>query len=342
MTVHATPRRLTMLVAALLSSVLFLTACSGGNDNESADVGESSSAGYPVTVPAAYGDFTLDKKPSRIVVIGVENVDLLNALGEKPVAFAAAGEADEEALNAGSPWIADLYSAGEYDPSLITSEYKVSLEAVAEQNPDLIIGSSFYIEQPQYEELSKLAPTYVKVTSPDRDWKADFTDLGELLGKSDQAQNALTDLDAKYAAAKETLPGLQGQDHQHRLVQRGRRSYATHLQLGRGSRSGSGREPACLRYSRSDAVGGEPGSVRRRCGHPQCHRPRTCCPGGRSALQPAALRGERNVHLQRPHTHRRRALGRACKSELVAYGNRGDARTVEVELRRTVGTLELE
>lgn len=163
-----------------------------------------------MTVPAAYGDFTLDKKPTRIVVIGVENVDLLNALGEKPVAFAAAGEADSAALNAGSPWIADLYSGDEYDPSLITSEYKVSLESVAEQNPDLIIGSSFYIEQAQYEQLSKLAPTYVKVASPERDWKADLTDLGTLLGMSDQATTALTDLDAEYAATRETLPGLQG------------------------------------------------------------------------------------------------------------------------------------
>lgn len=198
-----------MLAASLLSVSLLLTACGGGDSSDDAGASGASSEGFPVTVNSEYGEVTVEKQPERIVALGVEYLDMLASIGEKPVAFSATGESDKAAVDTSYPWAADLYT-DEYDPSLITSEYKVNVEAVAATDPDLILGTPSYIGQQQYDQLSAIAPTYVSVFAADRDWQDDLTDIGALTGKSDEAAQAISDVKAEYAAAAEKLPGLQG------------------------------------------------------------------------------------------------------------------------------------
>jgi iron complex transport system substrate-binding protein len=107
------------------------------------------------------------------------------------------------------PWLADL-ETGPFDASLITSEYKANAEAIARLNPDLIIGTPYYIEQQQYDQLSAIAPTYVTIFSPDRQWTDNLTDFGTLTGKTEEAAQAIADVDAEFTAAREQLSGLQG------------------------------------------------------------------------------------------------------------------------------------
>ncbi|PYE17858.1 ABC-type Fe3+-hydroxamate transport system substrate-binding protein [Williamsia limnetica] len=209
MTTPFPSRRLATLVAAILSTLLLLTACSGSDGSSDTDANDSASgAGYPVRVDSTYGEITVDKKPERIVVIGADYVDMLAALGEKPIAYAGSGEADEEALFKLYPWLADVQT-GPFDASLITTEYKANAEAIARLNPDLIIGTPYYIEQPQYDQLSAIAPTFVTIFSPDRQWTDNLTDFGTLTGKSAEAAQVIADVDAEFVEARKLLTGLQ-------------------------------------------------------------------------------------------------------------------------------------
>lgn len=202
----STTSRVSAFMAAFIASAMVLAGCAGGDEETTT---QEASEGFPVTVEGSYGPVTIDTKPERILAIGVETVDMLNALDEQPVAFAGAGfEEDEAMLNESYPWVEDLYT-DEFDPSIISVD-TLEREVVASHNPDLIIGSSYFIDESAAEELSKIAPTFVKVASGDRDWTDDFEDIAALVGKSDRVDGILADVDAEFAEARETLGGLQG------------------------------------------------------------------------------------------------------------------------------------
>lgn len=202
------PLRSATLVSVLTATLLVLTACGGSSNNDSAD--PATEAGAGVTVDTSFGEVTVPEDPQKIVVIGADLVDMLVSLDEQPVAFAGSGEQSEEALIEASPWLDGIYT-GEFDPALVTAEYKVSAEAVANHDPDLIIGRPYYIEEQQYQQLSAIAPTVVlEYASADRDWTDDLNELGRITGNDDKAVEAQANVDAEFASAREELPGLDG------------------------------------------------------------------------------------------------------------------------------------
>lgn len=207
MTMPTRARRASGLLAGVLSAALLLTACGSSADEGDDDSPGASSEGYPVTVDSAHGEFTLQSKPERIVVIGADYVDLLHALGEQPLAFNNYGEPNEEALVRGCPWLATL-DTSTFDSALVTAEFKADPEAIALHEPDLIIGTPYYIGDEQYEQLSMIAPTYVTIFSSDRDWTDNLTDLGTLTGKVGLAAQAVSDVESQFVTARDRLSGL--------------------------------------------------------------------------------------------------------------------------------------
>ena len=187
-------------MAALLTTSV-LTAC--GDDGDS-----GSDEGF-ATVQGEYGEVTVDEKPTRIVVVGGDFVDLLDSIDEQPVAFAGYGDADEATLVENYPWLDGLYT-GEFDPTFVNADYKASPEAIAVHEPDLIVGTPFYIEEGQYEKFTAVAPTYVVPSDTGRDWTDTLTDLGVLTGKSDEAAQAIADVETAFADAREKLTALEG------------------------------------------------------------------------------------------------------------------------------------
>lgn len=209
MKISTRPRRGPASLAVLLGATLLLTACGGGDDSDG-DASSASGAGeFSATVEGAHGEITLDEKPERIVVIGGDFVDLLSSIDQQPVAFSGYGDPDEETLLATFPWLEDLYT-GEFDPTLVTAEYKADAEAIALHDPDLIVGTPYYIEEQQYEKLSTIAPTYVVPVEAGWEWTDTLTDLGTLTGESDAATQVVADVESAFAQARERLTGLQG------------------------------------------------------------------------------------------------------------------------------------
>jgi iron complex transport system substrate-binding protein len=75
----------------------------------------------------------------------------------------------------------------------------------------VILATYSGITQEQYDKLSKIAPT---VAYPDEAWATPWRDVitttGEALGKTDEAEQVLADIDAEVAAAAEAHPEFEG------------------------------------------------------------------------------------------------------------------------------------
>ncbi|BFT73743.1 ABC transporter substrate-binding protein [Paenibacillus sp. P36] len=212
----------TITSVVLLTSV-FLAGCGAGNDTKQVGAGTANSTqpassaatqkpetertltdamGHTVKVPA---------QPKRIIAPFLE--DGLTALGVKPVAQWSAAGQPQEYLQKELKDVAILHMEGGLKP-----------EEALSYNPDLIIlTSEAYIKNGSYEEFSKVAPTYV-LSKDENDWRGNFAKLGEVLGKSSEADQAAKKLEQTLIEAKEQIRTKVG-DKTAVLLQAGDKGY---------------------------------------------------------------------------------------------------------------------
>lgn len=202
--------------AALVTAVVVLAACGGGDgsstdatDEAAADttvaetaVAETAdSAVFPVTIDHKYGSTTVDAAPVRVVSVGYTDQDFLLALGVTPV-----GVRDwyGDQPSGVWPWAQD--ELGDAEPALLVDE-ELSFEQIAALEPDLIVGISSGMTEDQYTTLSKIAPTiaqpgeFVDYGTP---WQDQTLMTGAAVGKPDEAAALVAELDAEFAAVRET------------------------------------------------------------------------------------------------------------------------------------------
>jgi iron complex transport system substrate-binding protein len=198
--------RHSMAFILLLSFTLLLSACSGtsnpvatedtaqGTNNTSAEQTSQErvlkdALGHEVKVPA---------QPQRVIASYLE--DHLVALGVKPVAQWSVGKNSVQA-----------YLQKELkDVPTIASD--LPFEAVLSFKPDLIImDSASMVEGDKYNQYSKIAPTYVVGSNMNNDWRQELLTVGEVLNKSSEAEQALSNYDKKAAEAKAKLSQTVGQ-----------------------------------------------------------------------------------------------------------------------------------
>lgn len=203
---NSATRRLARTLGAAVATALLLAGCGSGNS------AESSPGGDAVTVETAYGELTLEKKPQRIVALYAPYVDMLSEIDVQPIAFTDGASKDEAAMLDVNPWLDGAYT-GEFDRTLITAEYKVSLEEIAKHEPDLILGGTWNIDEKLYKQISKIAPTFVGVEKGNPDWDKNFRALGTLLHRTEAVDDAIDGVDAEFAEARKRLPGLQGKTY---------------------------------------------------------------------------------------------------------------------------------
>ncbi|MFJ9430031.1 ABC transporter substrate-binding protein [Streptomyces sp. NPDC101490] len=206
-------RRGTATVVAL-AAALSLAACGGGDGGDAAadkpdtakkkDVatggkdfgdaaaktaamGTDASAGqFPRTLTHALGKTELKAAPKRVVVLDVGEFDNVVSLGVQPVGYAPA-EGDEGipgylAKDAGSP-----KSVGTIN--------NLNLEAIANLQPDLILGSQLRAAD-KYDELSKIAPTVFSIR-PGFTWKENYLLNAAALDKTAEAKGKLAAYETK-------------------------------------------------------------------------------------------------------------------------------------------------
>ncbi|RNA67480.1 ABC transporter substrate-binding protein [Alteribacter keqinensis] len=190
-------KRLFLLIAGALA----LTACSG-EENTTNTGGEQE--GEPFTIEGTNGEVTLDEPAQKVVVLEWTYAENLLALGIQP-----AGMADIEEYHNYVNIDAELDEDAVTD---VGGRQEPNLEAIAALEPDLIIGVSFRHDA-ILDELESIAPTVIFNPYPEEDESMDlyeememtFEEMAKAVGKENEAEQVLTDLDGKYEEAKSKI-----------------------------------------------------------------------------------------------------------------------------------------
>ncbi|MBN9179458.1 MAG: ABC transporter substrate-binding protein, partial [Microbacterium sp.] len=190
--------------AAALVAAAALTACSGVTD--APREGTAASAGYPVTVTHRLGTTVIPAAPTRVVALGVPDLDVAAALGVVTVAALA------------SPYTADgvwPWDAGKVDPARTTlltgTPGQLDLEKIAALRPDLILAHSTAGVDDIYPKLAEIAPTVVDSRGVLADpWQDETIAIGTALGRADQARTLVADVERRLADTASAHPGLSG------------------------------------------------------------------------------------------------------------------------------------
>ena len=179
------------LLAALM---LVLAACSSGEEDTSTET-ETEDGGDPVTIQGTNGEVTLDEPAKKVVVLEWTYAEDLLAVGVQPAGMA------------------DIESYGDYvniEPQLddtvidVGGRQEPNLEAIAEIDPDLIIGVDFR-HTAMLEELERIAPTVIFNPYPEdesidlyQEMETTFLEIAKAVDKTAEADQVLADLEEKY------------------------------------------------------------------------------------------------------------------------------------------------
>ena len=199
--------------AAGLALALAGCAADGGSDPaQSAPAGGGDGA-FPVTIEHAFGETVIDDAPQRVVTWGWGAADAVLALGEVPVAIPQELYGGDE--NGVLPWIADeLDELGAETPEMLTSgaEGALPVEEVLQAAPDVVLAPYSGITEEEYRQLTDAGVDVVAY--PEVAWSTPWRDVisivGEALGKTDEAEQVLADIDASIAEQAEAHPEFEG------------------------------------------------------------------------------------------------------------------------------------
>lgn len=197
-----------------LSAALFvglLAAGCGGDDGSAETKGtapsQDSGAAFPVTIEHKYGSTTVDEEPRRVVTVGFSDHDAVLALGVVPVGLRNWFGDYERGV---WPWAENLL--GDAQPAILGSE-DLNFEQIASLKPDLILGLYSGLEDAEYEKLSQIAPTiaqsgeHADFGTP---WQVMTRVAGQALGKADEAEALVADVEATYTSIRAEHPEFKG------------------------------------------------------------------------------------------------------------------------------------
>ncbi|MEM7340388.1 MAG: ABC transporter substrate-binding protein [Actinomycetota bacterium] len=174
------------------------------SSSETAESGGAGAVEFPLTIEHKFGSTTIDAVPERVVSVGYNEHDFLLALGVVPVGLR---DWYGEQPNSVWPWGQD--ALGDASPGQVAGEDGLDYEAIAEMDPDVIVGIWSGMTEEEYELLSAIAPV---VAQPDAyldygtPWQEQTTILGQVTDKAAEAEAAVAEVDAKIAAAREANP----------------------------------------------------------------------------------------------------------------------------------------
>ncbi|MBP2112677.1 ABC transporter substrate-binding protein [Paenibacillus silagei] len=208
-----------LAVAGLVTTTLLLSACGNNSSNAGSNGGAGTApaataeaTAEATAVPAATAapavektvtdamghQVTVPANPQRVIASYLE--DYLVALGVTPVAQWSTKNGTQAYLAAELKDVPPI-------------SYDLPLEAVTSFTPDFhIVQSEGSVQNGLYDQLNKIAPTYVLGDEVSSDWRAALLKIGELLNKTPEAEKAIADYDQKAASAKAAVSAAIGDD----------------------------------------------------------------------------------------------------------------------------------
>jgi ABC-type Fe3+-hydroxamate transport system substrate-binding protein len=203
------PPRLAVRGAALLAATgLLVTGCGSDPAEDTGSGSATSSDAFPVIVPTAFGDVTVEEEPTRVVALGWSDAETALALGVQPV-----GASDWLAVGGDDglgDWVEDTYDEA---PEIIGT-MEPSYEAIAALEPDLILDTrSDVTDEERHRLLSAIAPTIGQpegVGPWETSWQDQLEMVGQALGRSDEADELKAEVEQAFADAAAEHPEFAG------------------------------------------------------------------------------------------------------------------------------------
>jgi iron complex transport system substrate-binding protein len=212
-------------LAAILSAatlgVGLLAGCgsdSSDSDKASDSTTTAAAGAFPVTVEHAFGTTKVTEAPKRVVSVGYTDDQTILAFGVKPVGMVdqypnPAGQSPD--INTQWPWVKDKW--GDTKPEVImkNGDSGPNYEKIAALRPDLIIAVYSEIDQAAYDKLSQIAPTVGRTKAEKEPFSAPWQDnalhIAKALGKADEGEKMVADIQGQLDAAKKAHPAFANQ-----------------------------------------------------------------------------------------------------------------------------------
>ncbi|MGQ0615668.1 MAG: iron-siderophore ABC transporter substrate-binding protein [Acidimicrobiia bacterium] len=199
-----------MLVAITVSMLLAACGDSSSDDNGAAGsasaASEKGSDAFPVTIEQADGTVTIEEEPQRVVTLDFPSADAALALGVTPVGMASVSYIEGGVQE----WTMAALDGEE--PELFPTDDGYPFEAIARLEPDVILATNAYpLISENWDTLNEIAPVVGNVEGPGVDtWQQGLEFVGRALGRSDQAEQVIANVEAAIAQARESHPVFEG------------------------------------------------------------------------------------------------------------------------------------
>jgi len=194
-------RRQFLIGGATLAALLVGCADSSTDAPPTADSGD-----FPLTLVGKEGTANIPVKPQRVITVGFQrDTDTVLALGVTPVAMV------EHSLfpSGNAPWVEAALTGPM--PELLDATAGLPFEKIAGLDPDLILATDDYELTQNYPRLTQIAPTVSYVDGVESDtWQQRTSHIGRALGRTEQAQKIITDVEALIIQAAQANPVFAG------------------------------------------------------------------------------------------------------------------------------------
>ncbi|UQZ37063.1 ABC transporter substrate-binding protein [Paenibacillus sp. PK3_47] len=205
-----------LALTGVIAMTLVLSACGNNNSGNTANNASGATASPAATAaPAATAEATAAPAAEKTVtdamghkvtvpanpqrVLGSYLEDYLVTLGVTPVAQWSVTNGTQE-------YLADALK------DVPTIAYDLPLEAVTSFAPDFhIVQSEGTVQNGLYDQLNKIAPTYVLGDEISQDWRKTLLTIGDLLNKTPEAEAAIEAYNQKAADAKAKISAAIGE-----------------------------------------------------------------------------------------------------------------------------------
>ncbi|WP_313546176.1 iron-siderophore ABC transporter substrate-binding protein [Corynebacterium sp.] len=174
-------KRLIATTLAALTAATVLVGCS-------ADATNSASANETQIFQSAFGEAEIPSNPQRIVIVQANFLDLALAIDLAPVGSTYWG---------GAGGIQDyLQEDAPENMEVVGNDDEPNFEAIANLNPDLIIGDEAVEENlEKFEAIAPVAAIESRNAEGSNSWRDQLTALAEITGREDRAAEVIKEAD---------------------------------------------------------------------------------------------------------------------------------------------------
>ncbi|OQO95085.1 Fe3+-citrate ABC transporter substrate-binding protein [Saccharomonospora piscinae] len=207
------PARALKATGAAAAMALALAGCGGGGTVADPGAENTTSAEGAISVATAHGPVELSEPATKVVSLEWAYTEELLALGVTPV-----GVADGESYDS---WVT---ADGAQLPDGVTevgSRQEPSIEKIRSLDPDLIVSDVDRLSA-NIDQLRDIAPVlaFQPTESPQLEtMRTNFGELAKAVGKQDEADGVLADLDAKIDSVSESLAEAEAEGRPFALAQ---------------------------------------------------------------------------------------------------------------------------